>query len=284
MKFDNSTMIKVIFLITNLIFGLNSQAQQLTRLWETEEKLQQPESVIYHKKNNVFYVSSLSGEYGAKDGNGFISKVSVEGKILDLKWVDSLDNPQGMAIFREKLYVADLKRVLVIDIDRSKIIQEFKVDSAKYFNDITLSKKGEIFVSDIFGNKIYRLKKGNLNLWSDNALLNMPNGLLVKGRNLMVLNFGNGILYQASLKTKIFVPFSSGIKNGDGITTDGQKGFLVSGAWQGEIYHISNTGEMKLVFKPGLSKIMTADLFYLKEKQMLLVPTLNKTLIAYSYK
>ena len=43
---------------------------------------QQPESIVFDSKNNVLYVSNINGKPTEKNGTGYISKVSPDGKIL----------------------------------------------------------------------------------------------------------------------------------------------------------------------------------------------------------
>ena len=76
-------------LIGTFLFSGIAQAEQgsITKLWETSEtELQTPESVIHDEKRNVLYVANINGSPMEKVENGFISKLSLEGEILDLKW------------------------------------------------------------------------------------------------------------------------------------------------------------------------------------------------------
>lgn len=38
-----------------------------------------------------------------------------------LKWVDGLDNPEGMGLYKKKLYVPDINRVVRINTETAKI-------------------------------------------------------------------------------------------------------------------------------------------------------------------
>src|SRR5262245_10177215 len=49
---------------------------------------QTPESVLYDADNDVYLVSNINGKPLDADDNGFISKVSPDGKITELKWID----------------------------------------------------------------------------------------------------------------------------------------------------------------------------------------------------
>ena len=44
------------------------------------------ESVLYDEKNDVLYVSNIDGAPDAKDGNGFISKISLDGSVIQQSW------------------------------------------------------------------------------------------------------------------------------------------------------------------------------------------------------
>src|SRR6187431_1344942 len=69
----------------------------LERAWETDATLTTAESVLYDKANDVLYVSCINGvPPDKKDGDGFISRVALDGKIKDLKWVTGLNGPKGM--------------------------------------------------------------------------------------------------------------------------------------------------------------------------------------------
>ena len=58
----------------------------LTKLWESKADFKLPESVVFDKENNILYVSNMQDDPFSKDGNGFISKVDLDGKIVKLKW------------------------------------------------------------------------------------------------------------------------------------------------------------------------------------------------------
>ena len=51
---------------------------KLIKEWETEKVLQIPESVLYHESENILYVSNINGRPTQKNGQGFISKVSLD--------------------------------------------------------------------------------------------------------------------------------------------------------------------------------------------------------------
>ena len=80
-----------------------------------------PESVLYDPKADLYLVANIHGDPSARDGNGFISRVSPEGQVVALKWIDgqaegvTLNAPKGMALTGERLFVADIDVVRVFD-------------------------------------------------------------------------------------------------------------------------------------------------------------------------
>ena len=82
--------------------------------WKVEG-LSNPESIV-RADSGDFYVSNVSGEADAKDGVGFISRVSRDGELLQREWVAGLNAPKGLALRDGKLYVSDITDLVVIDV------------------------------------------------------------------------------------------------------------------------------------------------------------------------
>ena len=149
MKFITSFIILI-------AFNLNAQEHKLEKIWETDPVIAVPESVLPAK--NILYVSLIDGAGWTADGKGGVGKLHPNGKIIDTVWITGLNAPKGMGIVGNKLYVADMLDVIVIDIAKGKIEKKIRIDSAKGLNDITVTSKGIIYISDSRGNKILRLE------------------------------------------------------------------------------------------------------------------------------
>jgi sugar lactone lactonase YvrE len=273
-------------LIRNLVIGAllmvfcQIQAQTLQKIWETDTLLSKPESALYDAATKLIYVSNIHGEYCTKDGNGFISKIDLNGHITDLKLIDGLDSPQGLALFGQTLYVADVDQIIQIDVPSGRKTA-YSVDGAQFLNDVTTDSHGNVLFTDCRTNKVHMLSEGNLSVWLSDSLLKSPNGVLWSGNDLLLTNMANGLIYRIDGQTKHMHEFSTGIVNGDGISSDGEDGYFVSGAWQGEIFHLDSQGNKQLVLDLGPQNVIAADISYIPEKRLLLVPTLYKTLQAY---
>ena len=267
-----------------ILFVLNSTicfCQSFSKAWVSDSLFLKPESALYDHSKQIVYISNINGEYLAKDGNGFISRIKTNGKINSLKWVEGLDNPQGLGLYKNRLYVADINRVVLINTITAEIENVFLVDSAKFFNDIASDSNGDIYISDCFGNKIYKISDGKIEVWLDYNFLSGPNGLLCTKDDVLLLNMEDKTAYAINKLTKKYHKIFSGIDNLDGIVSDGRNGYFVSGAWQGQIFHVDSNGNKNIIIDLGEKKTITADIEYIANDKLLIVPTLNKTVIGY---
>ena len=113
----NINKILAISILVTAFFSTNLLAKdQLELMWESEKAFNLPESAIFDEKNNMIYVSNISNHPFKKDGSGFISKVDLDGKIVELNWVGKLNAPKGLTIVNDKLYAADVDELVEIEI------------------------------------------------------------------------------------------------------------------------------------------------------------------------
>ena len=89
--------------------------------------LKTPESVIYDKNRDIFYIANMNLEPRKKDGNGFISRMDREGKITDLKWITCVlailfQSPYLFTFFNKRYQIQSSK------IEFSRIIRSSEPD------------------------------------------------------------------------------------------------------------------------------------------------------------
>jgi hypothetical protein len=175
------------------------------------------------------------------------------------------------------LYVADITEVVVIDIATASIIKRIPIDSAQALNDITIDKKGIVYVSDSRGKKVYQLKNDMPSLLLEN--LKRPNGLLVHGNDFYILDDGG--MYRME-KDKKLTLITNGMEGGtDGIENVSGKDFIVS-CWAGAIWYVKADGTKELLLDTQAQKINTADIGYDAKKKIVYVPTFwNNSVVAY---
>ncbi len=283
-------MNKTSYLLTLLIFLIFSESTGMDVKWRIDH-LEKPESVVYDMKSDCLYVSNINGGALELDKNGFISKISITGKVIEKEWVTGLDGPKGLAISNNNLYVADINKIWKISLsDRSK--KFYKVNDTGFLNDLTVDKLGNIYASDMTKNRIYMLRGNQVNIWK--TLLFSPNGLLVDKENLIVAQWGSttedfetkttGYLVKIDLKTREISRFFSTrpIGNLDGLVFNKDKGYLATDWVKGKVFSIDNKGIAKLEKKMNKG---AADLEIVVHKNLLLIPAmLDNSLIAFSLK
>ena len=276
-----------LFFLLNFFFISDCFAFQVK--W-TVDGLNEPESVVYDKKTNAIYVSSINGNPLELDNNGYISKLSVSGQILEKKWITGLDGPKGLAVFKNFLYVSDINKIWKISL-KNKKKTKFKVNDAGFLNDVVVDKNGDVYMSDMFKNRIYRLKENKINIWKQSELLNSPNGLLIEGNNLIISTWGKikegfqteikGKLIKVNLRTREIKKFFSTrpIGNLDGIVFNKNNGYLVTDWVSGKLLTVNKKGivvESKKINKGA------ADLEILMHKNLILIPMMqNNNLSAF---
>jgi sugar lactone lactonase YvrE len=255
---------------------------RLTKKWESPQEFKTPESVYYDAKRKIIYVANINGSPTAKDNNGFVSKLSLTGKIVDLKWIKELNAPKGMGVFKGKLYVSDIDQVVEIDIDKSKILNRYEADGAKFLNDISIDKSGNVYISDMVANRIYRLKNGSVDIWLESDELNGPNGLFVENNYLLVGIKGS--VLKIGLNDKKVSAYISDTGGIDGIVPDGSGNYLISD-WKGNIHLINPKKEKIKLLDTTPINMNAADIDFIIEKKLLLIPTFSDNRVtAYSVK
>ena len=232
-----------------------------------------PESVIYDKQRDVFYVSNLNQEPRKKDENGFISRMDKDGNILDLRWIEGLSSPKGMAIVGDILYAADVDEIVAMDINNGAIVRKIFIEGAKMINDISSDNNGNLYISDTDAAKIYFFSDNAITDWLAEGL-NGPNGLLFDGDRLLVASQGSQDFASVDLETKNRLVLTEGVNRGDGIAFTGIPGYYLLSDWAGEIFMI-NPDNSKSSLINTKEQSNTADIEYLPGENLLLVPTFN---------
>lgn len=119
----------------------------------TVKGFQNPESAKYDAELDVWYVSNVNGAPGAKDGNGYISRLKGDGTIDSLKFIIGgkngvvLDGPKGLALQADTLWVADITNVRAFNRRTGAVVASIPVKGSRFLNDVTVGEDG-IYVTD----------------------------------------------------------------------------------------------------------------------------------------
>src|SRR5262249_25960756 len=161
-------------------------------LWSVTEGMDSPESVYYDAGSGFLFSSQIGGDASARDGNGRIVKLTLDGKVIDANWAKGLDAPKGMRSYRGTLYVADIDQVVGFDIGTGRETSRVKIAEAKFLNDLCTAPDGAIYTTDSFANRVWVVRNGAASLFSDASQLQLPNGILVDGNKVVVATDGSG--------------------------------------------------------------------------------------------
>jgi hypothetical protein len=278
---QKQTAMKKIVLIASVVVTTTATAQthKLQKIWETDTIVAVPESVLLDSKQNILYVSLIDGGPWDADGKGGVGKLSPDGKKYNGTWITGLNAPKGLGTLKDKLYVADLNKVVVIDVKKASIDKKIEIEGASGLNDITVDTKGNVFVSDSKTAKIWRITNDVPSIYLEN--ITGANGLKAIGD---VLVFAQGKMLQKANAQKEITKIAE-VPNGiDGIEPVGNGDFVVT-AWQGYVYYVSANGNVETLLDTHAANKNTADIGYDPVKRIIYVPTFNgKTVAAYSLK
>lgn len=256
----------------------------LTYAWKTEAVFANPESVVFDPVAKILFVSNVNGPPLKRDGNGYISKVALNGVVLDHKWLTGLDAPKGMALEGNTLYVADITSLAVIDLT-SGLIKKYPAPGSKFLNDVTLDNKGRVYISDMYTDTIYIFTDNKLTVWLRDSRLASPNGLFVDNNTLYVGSWGvrtcgteteiPGHLLEIDLSTHEISDVGDGspLANLDGVEGLGLRGFLVTDWLKGTLIHLNKNAETIETLSLGQG---SADLEVLPEDWELVVVPMMK--------
>ena len=254
---------------------------EISEAWRTDTILLTPESVIFDKKRDILYVSNLNYEPRKKDGNGFISRIDKNGKIVDLKWIEGLSSPKGLAISGDTLFTADVDEVVAMDINSGRIIRRISIQGAKMLNDITADPEGILYIADTDANRINIYDKGAVSVWYEEQL-NGPNGLLWDAGRLLVASQGSNDFAAIDIKSKTRQLLTDSVNHGDGIAWTGMSGYYLVSDWEGEIFMINPDFKKVSLLRTKDQGINSADIEFIQAMDLLLVPTFFKnSIVAY---
>lgn len=223
------------------------------------EGLKNPESVAVSPAGRVF-VTVIGGF--DKNGDGAVVEI-VDGKAKT--FVSGLDDPKGLACWKDLLFVADKKRVWRIDAAGKATVfaaAEAFPTPPLFLNDLIVDERGNLYVSDSGdlqggGGAVFGISpQGKVSLVTNAAKakgLQGPNGLLVDdAEHLLLLDFVSGELHRVNLKDGKLQRMATGFAGGDGLARD-ENGKIYLSEW--------TTGRVFVLGKENHSPTLLSDDF-----------------------
>lgn len=241
--------------------------------WETEEVFKVPESVIYDREEDVLYVTNFDQLTRNTSGREqYISRISSGGEVIDLVFIDSLDNPLGMKLHKRQLYIVEKNGIAIADLKSAKVIRRINIPGCQFPNDVEVDDQGRIYVSDSRKNVVWRIIDGEAEVWLEEGRVLDPNTMRIINQQLYVGNSGFQQLNAYALDTRdmeVIADFGPGFI--DGIRSLPDNELLVS-LWDGKLYHVSRDGKVENLLDLKNSGIYIADFEYVHENKTLYIP------------
>lgn len=269
----------LVILFAGTLSIANAQQHSLEKIWETDTIVAVPESVLHDANKKVMYVSLIDGAPWDEDGKGGVGKLEPNGNGYNATWISGLNAPKGMGIYGNRLFVADINNVVVINIKSGSIETKIAIDSATGLNDITVNDNGIVYVSDSKTGKIWRIENDKPELYlSDlkglNGLKFFKGDLYIgAGKSFVKCNLQKQIINIAELPQSI-----------DGIEPIGNGDFIVT-SWGGYIFYVAADGKIETLLDSHNEKRNAADIGFDSGKRIVYVPTFfAKTVVAYQLK
>lgn len=249
------------------------------------EGLRTPESVIQASNGNI-YVSEING-FGV-DGDGQISVIERgQQRVL----VSGLNDPKGLALVGNTLYIADKTQIFKVDLMRPTPTAEVFVAASgfpstpQFLNDIAVDPQGNLYVSDSGdllgsgrGGAVYRVSpQGTVSLLADGKLdarILCPNGLWVEqpGKSLLMVDFSSGELMRFDLSTQRVTTIAKGFGGGDGVVVSNDGTMYVSDWKAGKVFSVTPQGTVRLLHAGYQA---AADIALMLDGKHLLVPDMK---------
>jgi sugar lactone lactonase YvrE len=173
-----------------------------------------PESILFDSAADMYLVDNINGDPLAKDGNGFISEVSPDGRVVALKWVAggvngvTLNAPKGSGIKGDTLFVADIDAVRMFNRTTGAPLGSITIPGATFLNDLCIGPDGTVYITDsglkMAGGK--QATSGSDALWklgprhrpiavARGKDLGEPNGIVADSSGVTMVTLGSGQVF-----------------------------------------------------------------------------------------
>ena len=169
-----------------------------------------PESVVHDPLTDVYLVSNVGGPPVILN-HGFISRVSPQGAVLDLKWIEdgvngaTLHGPKGIWLHRGELYVVDVDTLRIFNRFTGAPIRDVPIPNpfaapgtspplgtpgALFLNHVVVSSDGMAYISDQLNSAFFKVDpQGNASVLASGPQLGNPDGFLLDNGELTWVTF-----------------------------------------------------------------------------------------------
>jgi sugar lactone lactonase YvrE len=181
--------------------------------------LSSAEAVVFDSARDVYFVSNINGDAGVKDGNGFISRITADGVVDSLHFIQggrggvTLNGPMGSRIKGDTLWVVDVDALRGFDARTGAPVAAIDLApaGAAFLNDLTLGPDNDFYITDtgvrtVKGksshtgpDRIYHVdSRRRVSIAVESPALSMPDGIAWdrRARRLVLAPFGGKAVQQ----------------------------------------------------------------------------------------
>jgi sugar lactone lactonase YvrE len=218
-----------------------------------------PESILFDSAVDLYLVDNVNGDPLAKDGNGFISKVNPDGRVISLKWIAGGENgvtlnaPKGSGLKGDTLFVADIDAVRMFNATTGAPLGSIAIPRATFLNDICIGPDGTVYITDSGFREqgTQFVPSGTDALWKIGPRhrpvaiargkdLGAPNGIIADSTGVTMVTYGSGQVFHFDAngtRTELPKP-PKGVLDGIVRLPDGS---LLITSWEGQaVYRLAN--------------------------------------------
>jgi len=250
-----------------------------------------PESVLHDSTQDIYFVSNINGSPTAKDGNGFISRVTAEGAVANLRFIEGgkngviLNAPKGMALTGDTLWVTDIDAVRAFDARTGAPLDSVSLSTlaAVFLNDITATPSGALYITDTgirfddVGNVLHRGPDKLFRIGPDRIAtvalrgdsLGWPNGIALDpvGKRFIIVQLGGKSVLAWKPEDRAPSVVATGAGGFDGVVVVGNR-ILVSSTTDSTVSSYETGKQVRLISGvPG-----AADIGYDGKRNRVLIP------------
>jgi sugar lactone lactonase YvrE len=226
----------------------------------TVDSLETPEAARFDPTLGVYFVANINGNPTGKDGNGYISRLTRDGKVDSLKFIAggrggvTLNAPKGMAIRDDTLWVADIDVARAFDKRTGKPIASVSLAGrARFLNDAVVGPDGAIYMTDSGvtddghpgPDQVFRIDKGKATVAIGFPDKPSPNGITwdSAGSRFVIVSFQGKGIYQWAPGDSAATVITDGPGMMDGVEPLGD-GRLIFTSWADSSLHLLDAGRV----------------------------------------